>query len=209
MFTFCTSHKSYVCASLNLTAFHFFTSKRLPLPAPPEGSSSIGPPSSSSMSAIKPAETLVVNSSRSFQNRYVGTNLVCTTPSIVSNRVLHTSFLHGLTNSYVRRSYVRTCPGDARIAQQWLQARDNALSRFDIVMSVGQSVSNCFMNLGEGSDPVPAPPPSWIPPNESSYNTWPAAYNNLQTIQFCKTQFNTVSERIHCIETIGTGPILG
>mmetsp|Transcript_20228 Transcript_20228/g.42434 ORF Transcript_20228/g.42434 Transcript_20228/m.42434 type:complete len:84 (+) Transcript_20228:28-279(+) len=70
------------------------------------------------------------------------------------------------------------------------------------------AANSTILYPGEGSDPIPAPPPSWIPPNESSYNTWPAVYINLQTMDFCASQFDHISQRIHCIEQIGTGPVL-
>jgi hypothetical protein len=99
-----------------------------------------------------------------------------------------------------------------------IRATHAMLAANSTILYPGMTASKVFLNAilvcnersvsGEGSDPIPAPPDSWIPPNESSYNTWPAVYINLQTMDFCASQFDHISQRIHCIEQIGTGPVL-
>ncbi len=56
---------------------------------------------------------------------------------------------------------------------------------------------------------IPDPPPGWIPPTEASYNTWPSVYTNLKSMDFCAAQFTTVLEQMRCVETLGSGPIIG
>jgi hypothetical protein len=40
---------------------------------------------------------------------------------------------------------------------------------------------------------IPAPPPTYVPPVGSSFNTWPNVYTNLKNIDYCTDQFNYIT----------------
>merc|ERR1712205_126043 len=43
---------------------------------------------------------------------------------------------------------------------------------------------------------IPAPPPTYVPPVGSSFNTWPNVYTNLKNIDYCTDQFSYITNRV-------------
>ena len=55
---------------------------------------------------------------------------------------------------------------------------------------------------------IPAPPPTYVAPVGSSFNTWPNVYTNLKNIDYCTDQFNYITNRVKCIDAFIKGPFL-